>query len=175
MKNTNSEADYAWLAGIIDGEANLDVSIRDASNGKPYFRPKIRIANTDVRMIVRIGQIYERDNLRFFYTINKRRRYNIKWKDQLHIEIASQGSGGRLLEKVIPHLSNKKVMAEIMLGLIQYVQGQPKGGNTHSIRYVDHDEFRRLWDAYFVEKKFYIDPSTITRKASKTILLGDMI
>lgn len=171
----NSEVDYAWLAGIIDGEGNLDISIREAGNGKTYFRPKIRIANTDARMIVRIGEIFERANTRFFYTINRRRRYNANWKDQLHIEIASQGSGRKILEQVIPHLTNKQVMAQIMLDLICYVQEQPKGGNTLSIRYVEHDKFKRLWDAFFAEKKFYIDPSTITRRASRSIRLDDMI
>lgn len=173
--NENSEVDYAWLAGIIDGEGNLDLSIREAGNGKPYFRPKVRVANTDLRMIVRIGEIWARDNLRFFYTINRRRRYNTKWKDQLHIEIASQGSAGRLLPRVIPHLSNKRIMAEQMLALIEYVQTQPKGGNTKSIRYVDHPEFRAAWDAFFAEKERYIDPSTITRRASCAIQLDDMI
>lgn len=171
----NSEADYAWLAGIVDGEGNLDISVATAGNGKTYFRPKVRIANTDVRMIVKIGKIYERDNLRFFYTINRRRRYNINWKDQLHIEIASQGSGRRILEKIVPYLSNKQKMVQILLDLIQYVQGQPKGGNTLSIRYVEHRRFKELWDAFMLEKKFYIDPSTITRRASRTILLDDMI
>lgn len=175
MEKANREVDYAWLAGVIDGEGNLDISVRDGPNGKPYFRPKIRIANTDARMVVRVGEIYAADNLRFFYTINKRRRYNAKWKDQLHIEIASQGSCGKLLPRVIPYMTNKQLLAVHMLRLIEYVQSQPKGGNTLSIRYVDHIPFQANWDAFFAEKQFYRDPSTIKRKASAAISLDDMI
>lgn len=165
LQSIRREVDFAWLAGIVDGEGNFVVSTKKAGNGKDYFMPKIRIANTDVRMIEKIAKIYVSEGYVFFYTINKRKRYNGNWKDQLHIEIASQGTSKKLLESIIPYLVNKKKLAEIMLDLINFVKKMPKGGNTKSIDYVNDPTFKGMMAEYESEKKFYIDPSETKRQA----------
>jgi hypothetical protein len=166
LRSISREVDYAWLAGIMDGEGNFQLHVREAHNGKTYFQPKIRVANTDVRMIEKVARIYKDLGCVFFYTINKRKRYNDRWKDQLHIEVASQGSSEKLLRAIIPFLSNKKRMAEIILETILFVQQMPKGGNTLSIDYVNNPIFVDLVSQYEAEKRFYVDPSTTKRRAS---------
>lgn len=180
MQEIRREVDLAWLAGIIDGEGNLTAQVRPGPNGKPYFRPKIRIANTDARMIRKVSEVYVREGVVFFYSAHPQRGKDGKvWKTQLNIEIASQGSGRKILEKVIPYLANKKRLAEALLHLILFVQGMPKGGNTLAIDYVSNAEFGRLLTEFREEARWYIDPSTIARRAGEALpvirsgLMGD--
>jgi hypothetical protein len=164
------EVQWAWLAGIIDGEGNLNIQVRPGYNGKNYFRPKIRVANTDVRMIARISELYVAENIVFFYNINDHHvRKNPTWKCQINIEVASQGSGAKVLKRIIPHLVNKRRSAEIMLELITFVQKMPKGGNTLAYDYVNEPEFVRLRAEFEKEAKWYLDPSTITRRAREIL------
>ena len=53
------EADIAWLAGIIDGEGNIHMGKHLGGNkGKRYLDIKVRVSNTDMRMIKKISEIY---------------------------------------------------------------------------------------------------------------------
>lgn len=173
LQSISREVDLAWLAGIVDGEGNIMISDKIASNGKRYFMPKVRISNTDIRMIKKISEIYTELNIVFFYTINKRKRYNDRWKDQLHIEVASQGSVKKLLRAVLDYLVNKRDMARIILQMIDFVQSQRKGGRLTSkdklVDYVNLPEFIAIKNQYETEKKFYVDPSTTKRRASKVV------
>jgi len=169
LQSISREVDLAWLAGIIDGEGNIQYCVKTAKNGKDYFMPKVRISNTDIRMVKKISEIYKAENIVFFYTINKRKKYNAKWKDQLHIEIASQGSTKKILKLVMPYLINKKDLAFKMINIINFVQDQPRGGNFVSSNYVNSDEFKKRSEEYEYERLFYIDPSTTTRRASEIV------
>lgn len=56
VRSISREVDLAWLAGIIDGEGNLQATVqlkRCGAGGtrRPYFEPKLRVTNTDVRMV----------------------------------------------------------------------------------------------------------------------------
>lgn len=165
------EVQWAWFAGIMDGEGNFNVQVRPGPNGKPYFRPKIRVANTDVRMIAKVADLFVDENLVFFFNLNNHnvRKFPGRGKGQLNIEIASQGSGRKVLERIIPHLANKKRLAEILLDLICFVQQMPKGGNTLAIDYVNDPEFIRLRAEFDKEAKWYLDPSTTTRRARERL------
>jgi len=174
VQSIRREVELSWLAGIIDGEGNLNVQVRPGPNGKPYFRPKIRINNTDVRMIEKISRIYACWNIVFFYSIHKQRGKNGEaYKTVMNIEIASQGSGRKLLEMVIPYLANKRSLAESLLDLIVFVQGMPKGGNTLAVDYVNNPTFVELKAEFDKEARWYSDPSEITRCAGKTLVLPD--
>lgn len=155
----------AWLAGIIDGEGNLQATIKRAANGKDYFMPKVRIANTDVRMIQKVARIYLDLGVVFFYTINKRKHRHATWRDMLHIEIASQGSARKLLEALMPYLCNKAEQAMAIVDMVKFVQSRPKGGNTTSYDYINTADFGGLMNKYQSELKWHIDPSTTKRKA----------
>jgi len=172
LETIRREVDFAWLAGIIDGEGNLNIQVVEhCLNGKPYMRSKIRVANTDVRMVRKISEIYVREGLVFFTNIDRRKPKpgQNPVKTKINIEIASQGSSRKLLEMVIPYLANKRRQAETMLEVIKFVQTQPKGGNTLSIRYVDDPVFIRLMDEWRREFRWYIDPSETTRRARTVV------
>ena len=172
VRSISREVDLAWLAGIIDGEGNLQATVQVKPCGntrRPYFEPKLRITNTDVRMIRKISEIYVREGLVFFYSINTVSRYKNKkptWKDQMEISMASKGSIAKALRLVIPYLVNKRRYAELMLSAIEWVQAQPhRGQNSSGENYVAAEEFQDHLKLLAEERKYYIDPSTTTRKA----------
>ncbi len=172
VQSIRREVEWSWLAGIIDGEGNLNVQVRPGPNGKPYFRPKIRIANTDVRMIEKISRIYVEEGVVFFYSLHPQRgKDGTVWKTQLNIEVASQGSCRKILERVIPYLANKRSPAEALLALIVFVQKMPKGGNTLAVDYVNDPTFIGLRAEFEKEARWYSDPSTIARRAGEALSL----
>jgi hypothetical protein len=176
MRTISREVQLAWLAGILDGEGCLELTMKKAGNGKRYLSPKIRIYNTDIRMIEKASMIYEDHNLVFFYTLgNNGKSTSVRtgkpWKTQIGICIASQGTTKKLLELVLPYLCNKQRLASIMIEMINFVAKCPKGGNTFRFEYAETDEFKRLWEVYKQEKSFYMDPSTTARRANKRLMI----
>jgi hypothetical protein len=164
-QSISREADWAWLAGIYDGEGCLSVELKMAGNGKMYVLVKVRVINTDVRMIQKCARIYKRENVVFYYNINKRRKPH--YKDQMAILVTSQGSCLKVLQGTLPHLANKQPMAEALIALIEFVKSFPKGGNTSSYDYINTETFAALMDRVSREKKFLIEPSTTTRRAGE--------
>lgn len=176
VRSISREVDLAWLAGILDGEGCLELTMKKSPNGKKYLMPKVRVYNTDVRMIEKVSQIYCDHNLVFFYTLGNNGkacsdRTGKPWKTQIGICIASQGSTRKLLELVLPFLGNKRTVSEIIIETIKYVQGLPKGGNTSSYDYSVDEKFIELMGRYKKEHSFYIDPSTIARRAREAFVV----
>jgi hypothetical protein len=167
MQQIRREVDLAWLAGIVDGEGCLSVDLKLAQNGKMYLMPKIRIINTDVRMIQKVARIYADLGVVFYYNLNKKRKAS--YKDQVAIIVSSQGSSVKVLEGIIPHLANKQDAAQAMLAVINFVQSFPKGGNTSSYDYTADETFQRLMADWNSERILHIAPSTTTRRAGEVI------
>lgn len=179
VRSISREADLAWLAGIIDGEGNLSYSVQTKPSGEhkvpnDYFCPKVRITNTDVRMVHKISEIYVDHNLVFFYALNSVKRYKDRkdtWKNQLEITISSQGGIKKLLTLVLPFLVNKKRMAELMIETIEWVQSQPYRGvnSRQGMNYCLRPEFQSFIERMKKEREFHIEPSTTTRKARQIL------
>lgn len=167
VRSISREVDLAWLAGIIDGEGCLTVDLKKADNGKFYLQPKVRVINTDVRMIEKVARIYVALNVVFFYNINKKRKDH--YKDQTAIVISSQGSSLKVLKAIRPYLANKQKIADAMIEVIEYVQAFPKGGNAISFDYTTDANFKRLLQEFEDARRTHIDPSTTTRRAGTVI------
>ncbi|MCR4298641.1 MAG: hypothetical protein NUV75_07810 [Gallionella sp.] len=179
VRSISREGNLAWLAGIIDGEGNLHYPVQTKPSGvnkvpNDYFCPKLRITNTDVRMIRKISEIYVEENLTFFYALNSVKRYKNRkdtWKNQMEITLGSQQGIKKLLQLVLPYLVNKRVMAELLIETIEWVQEQPWRGrmSRQGVNYTLKPEFRALIDEMKKEREFHIEPSTITRKAREVL------
>lgn len=179
VRSISREVDLAWLAGIIDGEGNLDFSVQNKPSGEnqvpnDYFCPKLRITNTDMRMIRKVSEIYVSENLTFFYALNSVKRYKDckeTWKNQMEITIGSQQGIKKLLQMVLPYLVNKEKMAGLLIETIEWVQAQPYRGrmSRSGMNYTLRPEFRALIDAMKQERQFHIEPSTTIRKAREVI------
>ena len=176
VRSISREVDLSWLAGIVDGEGNIRLGVQLKKCGKetrPYFDPKLRITNTDVRMIKKISEIYVNEEFKFFYSINAVSRYKNKkptWKDQLEITIGGQAPVARALRLITPYLVNKKRYAKITMDLIDWVQSQPRRGNgSVGTRYTELPQFEAFINAAEEERASLIAPSTTTRRAGETL------
>lgn len=167
VRSISREVEFAWLAGIIDGEGSLAVDMKFANNDKWYIRPSVRVYNTDVRMIQKIARIYVDLNVAFYYNVNMKRKEH--YKNQIGIGVASQVSVLKILEGVMPYLANKQDAAQKIVEIIKYVQAQPKGGNTWHHDYPTDETFQRLLAEWNSAKVFHIDPSTTSRKAGEIL------
>ena len=167
VRSISREVDLAWLAGIIDGEGNLNLMLKMASNGKPYMQVKVRVANTDVRMIQKIARIYVEMGIVFFYDINFKKKAT--WKNQLNITVSSQGSCRKVLEAILPYLANKQEAAASFLEVIKFVQGCPKGGNVSHFDYPNDPTFQKLLAEWNTKRAWHIDPSTTKRRAREIV------
>jgi len=179
VRPISREADIAWLAGIIDGEGNLHACVQEKKSGDgrlKFLCPKVRITNTDVRMIKKVSEIYVKENLTFFYALNRVSRYKNKkdtWRDQLEITIGSQNGVAKLLKLVIPYLVNKQTYASIFLETIKWVMLQPKRGrmSVETESYIDQPEFSVFMQRLADERANFVEPSTTTRKAGVSLVI----
>lgn len=177
VRPISREVGLSWLAGIIDGEGNIDFSVQEKNCGEgraSYFCPKVRITNTDLRMIRSISEIYVSENLTFFYALNSVKRYKDRkdtWKNQMEITISSQASVKKLLQLVEPYLVNKARLAQLMIDAVQFVQDQPMRGRMSQAKenYTELPGFIERIEAMRNERKWYIDPSTTARKAREVL------
>lgn len=169
VRSISREVDLAWLAGILDGEGALSVSLNLHDNGNCYLDAKVRVYNTDVRMIQKIARIYVEMGVVFFYNLNTKRLEH--YKNQLGICITSQGSCAKVLEAIMPYLANKQDAAKVMLEVVRFVQSCPKGGNTKRFDYKNDPELQKLMSEWQTAKVFHIDPSTTSRKAGEILMI----
>jgi hypothetical protein len=57
-KLSMSEADLAWLAGLLEGEGSFYASGSRAKNGVMYRYPQIKVSMTDRDVIERVAQMF---------------------------------------------------------------------------------------------------------------------
>ena len=178
VRSISREGDLAWLAGIIDGEGNIQPTVQNKKCGsdgtrRDYFEPKLRVTNTDVRMIKKISEIYVREGIVFFYSVANIKAYKNKkdtWHNQMEISVSSKGSTARLICMVLPYLVNKQRYAELMLDAIEWVQAQPRRGRySEGVNYTTLPEFGVLISRMDEERKNLIEPSTTTRRAGHVL------
>lgn len=107
--------DLAWLAGIIDGEGNINVGFYHngfgyGKNGQDYkvFRISVGISNTHADMIQRATEILYAMGL--FFKVHPRKRAP-KLKPCMFILINGQRNASKLLMAILPYLSSKKEIA----------------------------------------------------------------
>lgn len=118
---------WAWLAGIIDGEGSLEANwcFRHNISKKTGerlttkgFYCRIKIDNTDPRMIEKTSRIYVENKIGFYYRTFKDDRPNRKWT----ISIIVQGKGNckKVLLGILPYIYNKRDQVNKFLELIEY-------------------------------------------------------
>lgn len=166
VRPISREVDLAWVAGILDGEGALSVAMK-VTKARPYLDAKVRVYNTDVRMIRKLARIYADLGVVFFYNLNRKK--HATWKDQLGICVGTQGSCLKLLEAVKPYLANKQEFAQRMIDVISFLRSLPRAGATWSNEYADRDDFKALMQRCSEAKVFHIEPSTTSRRAGEVI------
>ena len=118
---------WAWLAGIIDGEGSLEATWCTRKNISKKtgeclitkgFYCRIRIDNTDPRMIEKASIIYKENNIGFYYCTYKDNRPNRRWA--ISITVQGKGNCKKVLLGILPYIYNKRDQVNKFLELIEY-------------------------------------------------------
>ena len=114
-----TETDYAWLAGIVDGEGSFVISRTRVQENRVGFsyRGAMNISNTSEEMMKHILKITGVGNL----TRLPESRFD--WKDRFNYN-ASAGAVRVLLPKIMPYLVLKRPQAEVMTEFLGLIGGQ---------------------------------------------------
>lgn len=111
-----SEVDWAWLAGITDGEGYLGFGRRSLPGVPQCF---LQIQNTDIRMLERIETIIKSLGIQpKIHTWNWNRE-NCKWKPAYKITISGKAQLCQILPKIQPYLVCKGEQAGLLLAVSQ--------------------------------------------------------
>lgn len=107
------ETDYAWLAGIIDGEDSLFVSkvIVPLNRRGFMYRAQIAVTNTNELMIRRVKEIIGSGSVSYIA------EHRGEWKDKYQYT-AYGGTISAILPRIRPYLVAKRILAGKMLELL---------------------------------------------------------
>ena len=106
-----SEAEKAYLAGLIDGEGSISLckSFAARTNGR-YIYPLVRLCNTDLRLIDWVSKRFSSGSRGYKTKTDKR------YKNVIHLAWACSDAI-EVLQATVPYLVAKKERAEIVLRL----------------------------------------------------------
>ena len=107
------DVELAYLAGIIDGEGCISVTISHRHSGYGKFRIQVSISNTNLKLIEKCKQIVG------FGSIGKRTGSHIGKRTVYKLELSKYKKLYELLPKLIPFLIDKKRKAELTFELIK--------------------------------------------------------
>lgn len=113
-------ADIGWLAGIIDGEGSIYVN----RNARGFLGHNIAIIGSDLLLMNKCVEIIRMFDdglgLPTTYRLKKYKEGMFKSnKTMYEISIHRQGHIKNLLEALLPHLTEKKLKAAILLNFLQ--------------------------------------------------------
>jgi hypothetical protein len=112
-----SEAQWAWLAGFIDGEGCLGIyREKDPRKGATYSAPRasLQIVNTHYGVIEHIRDFVGAGSVQHVRAVQKS-NHNDQWRYMLR----NNGDLARVLRRVRPHLIVKAAHADLMLAFVE--------------------------------------------------------
>lgn len=112
-----TEAEKAWLAGFLDGEGHLSITLATAA-GYPKLTPVVNAVNTHKPTIERVFDILTRLGISPHLKLNERSKKNKKHKDIWTIQTNRGSYIKKLLEALLPYLFTKKEQALLILTLV---------------------------------------------------------
>ena len=162
-----------WLAGILDGEGNLDLNQRYGLKRRDggtwsWDRPRIIIASCDPLMIQRISEIYHELGIKFWYQYKPGKEIN--HSDCLIITTIGNGNVQKVLSRVLPYLTTKKSQAEVLLDYCDWRLRANKDGKS-KIERSGGSELVKYYTQLIKELKKTPKLSKISRKASMPLQL----
>lgn len=107
-----SDEDYAYLAGIIDGEGSIIIRTVYHNKTSVYLVPSLIISNTDMNLM---NYIRERFPLKTRSLTKDKRKHKIVYQ----AVITCKKTLKPFLEKIYPFLIVKKKQAELLLNFME--------------------------------------------------------
>lgn len=113
QQETVSEAEYGWLAGIIDGEGSISINRSLSHRTTIVYCARVQVPNTNQLIIDKARSIFDRLGAKGHV---EKRQYgnNMRWKICSIITLNSAKDIEILLPLIIPYLVGKKRHAEIL-------------------------------------------------------------
>ena len=109
------DTDYAYIAGIIDGEGSITFS-RNRS-GKHNPTPMIYLCNSSTSMMMKIVMLFRDAGIEYnYYTRNSN---HIRYKEVHTFRVSKATSLIILIKGIAPYLVAKRQQAELMLQSIE--------------------------------------------------------
>ncbi len=107
------EADWAWLAGLVDGEGSFNL-LRTVATKKPHhsvtYKPSLQIGMTDTKAIVKSADMLDSPVYHYGKTHKGER-------DEFRVSMQGRRLGTVLL-RLLPWLSTKRQQAELLRSFI---------------------------------------------------------
>jgi len=181
LVETISREDFAWLAGIIDGEGCIGLyksykkNDRDGSQGGKnkwmIMKRFISINNNDVALIKKVSEIYYALGIKFYYRLKNRKNPN--HKKTLAVIVEGQGSCKKLLTKIYPYLVAKKEEAKLLIEFVDLrkrkIQLAKRNCHSPKIKYGQEEE--NYLEQLKKLKDKEINPQRLQRRASQPLKL----
>lgn len=124
------DTDLAWLAGIIDGEGSVSMSL--GKNG--YYNPMVHVVNTDMAIIDAVADIYNRMGARFHFHVRKIN--HLGKRPVACLQISSGPELEKFLPQIIPYLRSVKARkASAMLEFVKSRNPKRNAGKNDSRAY----------------------------------------
>lgn len=137
-----SETEKAWLAGIIDGEGSVILSLQVNGHKLIGALPEVHVGNTEQVMIEAIGDIYNRLSVGRHISRRKLSSTNgitgqrgMSYKDLYVVAVVGFLRVRKLLPHILPYLvTSKKQKTELLLRYVEQrcVRIYPEGENRGS-------------------------------------------
>jgi hypothetical protein len=132
----------SWTAGIVDGEANVDLLLNKSKTSiNPSFTPKVKIDMTHFATVRRVRQI-----LGIGAVSDPRTSNNVNGSDYITWFVSSDDAI-YVCKLLLPFLFTKKRQAEILLAywdIPRLKGGKPQSDETIIKFHILHDEIREL-------------------------------
>lgn len=112
-----TETDWAWFAGIIDGEGHIGFGLRN-SRRRNAPQCKFQLTNTDPRMIDKVLRILRSLGIQPHVRLHEWKK-STKWKPAHVLVLSSKNQLLQVLPKVMPYLVCKAEQAGLVLSVAQ--------------------------------------------------------
>lgn len=137
-----TDVEWAWLAGILDGEGALQLG-RSFQNGRAIYTPTCRVDMTHAGTIERIGAILtdaQIEHRRFVY-----KRKNVRHRAANIVSVNKLKDVRALLSNVLPYLVTKRRHADVLLSFVEHriaigYDWKRKGENGRFVNSYGEDE-----------------------------------
>ncbi len=112
-----TQAEIGWLAGIIDGEGHIGISLQGTHKGDAV-KMDLQIVNTDEALIEKAVLVINK--LGVNPHIRERVHNKKNWANNWIVTVGKMAQIKRVLDAVRPHLTGvKREKADVMLALIE--------------------------------------------------------
>lgn len=160
------ETNFAWLAGIIDGEGTIGAYFYH-EHGYNSCRYGIWIPNTDKRMIDKSAEIMTALGCKVYITEKKYKPGNLMPRYIVfELKIQRRNDVKLILEKTEPYLISKKEQAQVLLKFLNDFPNLLLGRGNKSGKKNEHfDEYDKVQKKLKELKRSYLVPVTTKREA----------